>query len=43
MKSEYISNWDQTASSIFMMMNPNSISSFDDYFFGELLINWVSS
>lgn len=37
MKSEYIPNWDQTSSSIFMMMNPNSMSSFDDYFFGEWL------
>lgn len=33
MKSEYIPNWDQAN---FFLMNPNSMSSFDDlHFFGE--------
>lgn len=49
MKSEYIPNWDPSSSSIFLMMNPNSMSSFDDYFFGEfcdidsdvlLMVHW---
>lgn len=39
MKSEYIPNWDQSSSSIFLMMNPNSLSSFDDYFFGEFSVD----
>lgn len=33
MKSEYIPNWDQASSSMMLMMNHGSFSSFDDYFF----------
>lgn len=36
MKSEYIpNNWDQPSFSLYLPMNPNSMSAFDDYFFGE--------
>lgn len=35
MKSEYIPNWDQPSFSLYLPMNPNSMSAFDDYFFGE--------